>query len=272
MNPTVSGGTLLPELTTPATEEQILTGRQAIDQNGEILTGSMPEITVPNPTISVSNSGVVTASSAYSAGHTSGGTASNTYQLTTQAAKTITPSSSSQTAVASGRYTTGAITVAGDSDLVAGNIRSGINIFGVTGNYSGEDVQFANIPLNNISLGSNRMTINWPYPIKQLCGLQLYGHRTARSSNSYPGDIFLIYPCLEHMKNDDGVYSYYPNAFSSIDFEREESGWMYQGTLSRGIVTINSITSTQLITASSPYSVLPYIDEWYGACYSYIPA
>jgi hypothetical protein len=37
---------------------------------------------------------------------------SATQQLSTQAAKTITPSTSSQTAVASGKYTTGAITVA----------------------------------------------------------------------------------------------------------------------------------------------------------------
>ena len=37
---------------------------------------------------------------------------SNTYQLSTQAATTITPTTSSQTAVAAGKYTTGAVTVA----------------------------------------------------------------------------------------------------------------------------------------------------------------
>ena len=37
---------------------------------------------------------------------------SNTSQLSTQAAATITPTTSSQTAVASGKYTTGAVTVA----------------------------------------------------------------------------------------------------------------------------------------------------------------
>ena len=37
---------------------------------------------------------------------------SNTYQLSTQAAKTVTPSTSEQTAVAAGKYTTGAVKVA----------------------------------------------------------------------------------------------------------------------------------------------------------------
>lgn len=208
MNPTVSGGIQLPELTTPATEGQILTGRQAIDQNGEILTGSMPEITVPNPTISVSNSGVVTASSAYSAGHTNGGTASNTYQLTAQAAKTITPSSSSQTAVASGRYTTGAITVAGDSDLVASNIRSGINIFGVTGNYSGEEEVIEEIVDSNISYSGRYVYITASQPVKELKGLMFRWAR--RSSGSWYG--YWFYPTAstpwgetEFAKDDTGI-------------------------------------------------------------------
>lgn len=81
-----------------------------------------------NPTISVNSStGLVTATVSgsksvtptVSAGYVSSGTAgtvsvsgSNTSQLTTQAAKTVTPSTASQTAVAAGRYTTGAVTVA----------------------------------------------------------------------------------------------------------------------------------------------------------------
>ena len=113
------------------------------------------------PVISVNSSnGLITATA---------GTKSSTYQLAFQAAKTITPSTASQVAVSSGYYTGGNITVAavptqsktvtptssaqnitpdsgkflskvtinGDSDLVAGNIKSGVNIFGVTGTYVG---------------------------------------------------------------------------------------------------------------------------------------
>ena len=60
-----------------------------------------------------------------------------TYQLAFQSAKTITPTTTSQVAVSSGYYTGGAVTVAGDSNLVADNIKSGVSIFGVSGSYVG---------------------------------------------------------------------------------------------------------------------------------------
>ena len=121
------------------------------------------------PVISVNNSnGLITATA---------GAKTSTHQLAFQAAKTITPSTASQIAVSSGYYTGGNITVAaipstyvkpsytkaaatytpttanqtisagtyltgaqtikGDSNLVAGNIKSGVSIFGVNGNYVG---------------------------------------------------------------------------------------------------------------------------------------
>ena len=57
--------------------------------------------------------------------------------IPSQAAKTITPSTSAQTAIAAGTYATGAVTVAGDVDLIAKNIRKGVNIFNVAGTYDG---------------------------------------------------------------------------------------------------------------------------------------
>lgn len=63
------------------------------------------------PSISINSSGLITATATQTAGYVSAGTESGTKQLTTQAAKTVTPTKSSQTAVASGVYTTGAVTV-----------------------------------------------------------------------------------------------------------------------------------------------------------------
>ena len=79
------------------------------------------------------SAGKITASATQTAGYVAAGTKSATKQLTTKAATTITPGTSNQTAVAAGVYTTGAITVKGDSNLKAENIKYGVSIFGVTG-------------------------------------------------------------------------------------------------------------------------------------------
>lgn len=68
--------------------------------------------TQATPSISVNADGLITASATQSAGYVTSGTKSATQQLPIQEAKTITPSSSAQTAVAAGKYTTGTVTVA----------------------------------------------------------------------------------------------------------------------------------------------------------------
>lgn len=90
-------------------------------------SASTPDTTITvTPTISVNSIGVITASVSkeqavsptVSPGYISSGlpgtitvSGSKTQQLSTEAAKTITPSASQQTAVAAGKYTTGAIIV-----------------------------------------------------------------------------------------------------------------------------------------------------------------
>ena len=104
-----------------------------------------------NPSISINSSGLITASVSgsqsvtptVSAGYVSSGTAgtvsvsgSATEQLTTQGATTITPTTAAQT-VSANTYLTGQLTVSGDVNLVAGNIKKDVSIFGVTGTYEG---------------------------------------------------------------------------------------------------------------------------------------
>lgn len=55
----------------------------------------------------------------------------------TKSAQTYTPGTSNKT-IAAGQWLTGAQTIKGDADLVAGNIKKGVNIFNVTGTYEGE--------------------------------------------------------------------------------------------------------------------------------------
>ena len=99
--------------------------------------GNSPRVEVATPMIDVSAGGLITATTEQAKGYVPGGTKSATQQLTTQGAKTVTPGTTAQTAVASGRYTTGAVQVAGDANLVPENIAEGVNIFGVSGTHSG---------------------------------------------------------------------------------------------------------------------------------------
>lgn len=117
-----------------ASTSDVRSGKYFFSQDGP-QAGTMPNgsATTPattitaNPSISVDSSGLITATASasknitptVSEGYVSAGTAgtvtvsgSSVNQLPTQAAKTVTPSTSSQTAVAAGRYTTGAVTVA----------------------------------------------------------------------------------------------------------------------------------------------------------------
>lgn len=96
---------------TPSTSSQTAVAK-GVYTTGAVTVAAMPTATQATPSISVSSSGLITASATQTAGYVSAGTKSGTKQLTTQAAKTITPTKSSQTAVSSGVYTTGAVTVA----------------------------------------------------------------------------------------------------------------------------------------------------------------
>lgn len=65
------------------------------------------------PSLSVNNAtGVVTAEATQEAGNVAAGTKKATLQLSTQGAKTVTPSASAQTVVAAGKFVTGNVTVA----------------------------------------------------------------------------------------------------------------------------------------------------------------
>lgn len=90
---------------------QMLQGVSAYSK-GKKYTGTIATVEGPTPDISVSSDGLIAASVSNPKGYQAESTTkTTTQQLTTKGATTITPSSSSQTAVNSGVYTTGKITV-----------------------------------------------------------------------------------------------------------------------------------------------------------------
>lgn len=134
----LGGGGGAPELQAKEATPLITNAQQIIlpdtedgyDGLSRVTVNPMPSGTLKTPTVNsigYVSSGVQTAGY-FDTSATSG------LQLSTQPAKTITPTTYSQTAVASGKYTTGAVTVAGDANLASNNIIAGKSIFGVNGN------------------------------------------------------------------------------------------------------------------------------------------
>lgn len=78
------------------------------------------------PTVTVDGNGLITAACKDKV---------TTQQLPIQDGQQITPGTAARTAVSAGRYTTGDIVVAGDSNLTAENIKRGVSLFGVAGAY-----------------------------------------------------------------------------------------------------------------------------------------
>ena len=102
---------------------------------GNIHSVNLSTITAGASSITLTSTETVTPT--VSAGYIANGTASNitvdlTAQCTVKAAATITPGTSDQT-IAANTWIKGAQTISGDADLVAGNIKQGVTIFGVLG-------------------------------------------------------------------------------------------------------------------------------------------
>lgn len=103
------------------------------------ISGSSASISTSTNLITLSKTISVTPT--VSAGYVSSGTAGNSSvslsaSVTTKGATTYTPGTSNQT-IASGTYLTGAQTISGDANLIAGNIKSGVSIFNIAGSYTG---------------------------------------------------------------------------------------------------------------------------------------
>lgn len=96
----------------PSTSSQTIKPDTGYNGLSKVTVNAMATATQATPSITISASGLITASATQSAGYVSAGTKSATKQLSTKAGTTITPTTSEQTIISAGVYTTGAIKVA----------------------------------------------------------------------------------------------------------------------------------------------------------------
>ena len=105
--------------------------------------------------------------------------------VTKKAAATYTPTTSNQT-IAASQYLNGAQTIKGDANLVAGNIKSGVSIFGVTGTYAGSSSGGSN---GNNNVEAYHVTSTSPsVNFKTSSGtIKIWGYGTMTSSSGWGG-------------------------------------------------------------------------------------
>lgn len=105
--------------------------------------------------------------------------------VTKKAAATYTPKTSDQS-IAASQYLSGAQTIKGDANLVAGNIKSGVSIFGVTGTYTGGGSSSGS-GNNNVEAYAITNT-NPSVSFKRTDGtIKIWGYGTMTSSSDWGG-------------------------------------------------------------------------------------
>lgn len=105
--------------------------------------------------------------------------------VTKKAAATYTPKTSDQS-IAASQYLSGAQTIKGDVNLVAGNIKSGVSIFGVTGTYAGSGSSGGS---GNNNVEAYAVTSTSPsVSFKTTSGtIKIWGYGTISSSSGWGG-------------------------------------------------------------------------------------
>ncbi len=116
-------------------------GSNAVDMQGGFVSGGSSGVKLQSKAVSPSESTqTVSPDSGYDGlSKVTVNAISSTYigsDVTKKNAATYIPKTTDQS-IASGQYLSGTQTIKGDANLVAGNIKSGVSIFGVTGTYAG---------------------------------------------------------------------------------------------------------------------------------------
>ena len=154
------------------------------------ISGTSASVSTGTNTLTLSKTISVTPS-VTTAGYISSGTAGNasvslTASVTTKAAATITPGTSNQT-INSGTYLTGTQTIAGDADLVAANIKTGVSIFNVSGSFTSDATATAADILSGTSAYVSGSKINGSLVVQNY----YTGSSAPSSSLGSDGDLYL---------------------------------------------------------------------------------
>ncbi len=162
-----------------ATAEDVVSGKTFTSAAGLLVEGTKVDLDTSDATASASD--ILSGKTAYVNG------SKVTGSIASKSAATYTPGTADQT-IASGQYLSGAQTVKGDANLVAGNIKSGVSIFGVAGTYEGSGGSSGGIQAQHITSKSDTITISGNGTVK-VWGYGYYSSGTySKTTYAFVGD------------------------------------------------------------------------------------
>lgn len=214
-------------LSNGATSADIRVGKSSY-ANGEKIDGSMPDVEVTMGDISVSSSGLITATASLSGnGYIDTAPQPVTRQLVTQGGKTITPTTTSQTAIATGRYAIGTVTVAGDTNLQSQYIKDGVIIFGVKGSYSENNEPY--ISTQVLSSDTKSITVSPGFEPSMLCVICTALHDTDLHTNNIL-EFAYIDKNLTHPLVRSGVFDYDMLGYAYTEYSDNKGSAVWTST------------------------------------------
>ena len=225
------------------TEKIIYTPDEGYDGFSKVTVNSITKAVQATPNISVSSDGIITASVTQNEGYVLSGTKSASHMLSTQSGKTVTPSTTQQTAVASGKYTTGNVYVAGDNNLNSGNIKSGVSIFGVTGTYAGMAKVYVAKNIKPTAMGSGSTNRSFEISASGISKLI----DASNSGTTFPSSLYGVRPMAVII----AAFSQYSSTASLCEAYFTDNTYKYGGALYRYVG--NGVSTTTLDPNTTEY-------------------
>jgi len=199
---------------------------------------SIPTVSLADPTINVNASGLITASVSQTAGYVATSQSSNTRQLGTQAAKTVTPGDSAQTAVQAGLFTTGNVTVAAvnaDETTITAN-----------GTYTPETGSYFNSVVVNVPTGGGSVSL------QSKSATPTESSQTIVADSGFDGLSSVEVGAISSTYVGSGVSR---QAAATITPSSSSQVAVAQGKYTTGAVTVSAVpTETKSITANGTYT------------------
>lgn len=229
-----------------ATAAAIKKGLTAYAKDAKV-TGTMPDVT-GSVTLSRSGGTVTATYDPGQAGYKEDSNVTGTLNISTKSGTTITPGTSQKTAISSGYLATGNIYVAGDSDLVASNIKKGVNIFGVAGTLTASKYYTAIVRASTFGPSLTISGAGFVAKSAMVCRLSTVGDPTGGSN---------LRDLIEYTKIKIG-----DSAFV-IKYKYNPSYSDYSGEI-RASSSIDRSTSTSSTTTLKGYDIATPYEYFYG--------